>query len=249
MALMLDPNSEDYLILDPESEDQLILDERGDPLLDEEGNPLLAEGLPVLVLQSIFVPGGVTTEGQVIQAVAQPWFELVQFLLRNPHALHEVSPRVWEEIIATAYKRAQFDEVILTPRSGDLGRDVIAIKRGIGTVRVIDQIKAYKPGHLVTADDVRALVGVLHGDRASKGFLTTTSDFAPRLRDDALMVRFIPAQLELINGKQLMAQLKELLTPLTGHAVTRPALARAVHHDGLACSRSRIVRPNPSSQS
>jgi restriction system protein len=65
--------------------------------------------------------------------------------------------------------------------TSDHGRDVIAVKRGLGFVRVIDQVKAYKPTHLVTADDVRALIGVLHGDGASKGFLTTTSDFAPRL--------------------------------------------------------------------
>jgi restriction system protein len=56
-----------------------------------------------------------------------------------------------KEIIAGAYHRSGFDEVILTPRSGDHGRDVIAIKKGIGSIRVIDQVKAYKPGHLVTA--------------------------------------------------------------------------------------------------
>jgi restriction system protein len=75
---------------------------------------------------------------------------------------------------------------------------------------VIDQVKAYKPGHLVTADDVRALVGVLHGDGASKGFLTTTSDFAPRLRTDPLISPFIPSRLGLIDGKVLLARLEEL---------------------------------------
>jgi restriction system protein len=76
-------------------------------------------------------------------------------------------------MVAGAYDRVGFDKVILTPRSGDLRRDVIAIKYGLGTVRVIDQVKAYGPGHLVTADDVRALLGVLDADGASKGFLTT----------------------------------------------------------------------------
>jgi len=58
-------------------------------------------------------------------------------------------------------RQSGFDEVTLTPRSGDYGRDVIAIKKGIGTIRVIDQVKAYKPGHLVGANDVRALLGAL----------------------------------------------------------------------------------------
>src|SRR4030095_5061255 len=63
---------------------------------------------------------------------------------------------------------------------------------------------------LVTADDVRALLGVLQGDKASKGFLTTTSDFAPKLRNDILLKPFMPAQLELINGKMLLTRLEEL---------------------------------------
>jgi restriction system protein len=65
---------------------------------------------------------------------------------------------------------AGFDEVTLTPRSGDLGRDVIAVKRGLGTVRVIDQVKAYGPSHLVTADDVRALLGVLRATKRLRAF-------------------------------------------------------------------------------
>jgi restriction system protein len=90
---------------------------------------------------------------------------------------------------------------------------VIAVKKGIGRVRVIDQVKAYKPGHLVTANDVRALAGVLQADGASKGFLTTTSDFAPRLPQDPLIARFIPSQLELINGEKLLSRLMELRRP------------------------------------
>lgn len=98
----------------------------------------------------------------------------------------------------------------LTPHSGDLGRDVIAVKRGLGTIRVIDQVKAYKPDHLVKANDVRASAGVLQGDGASKGFLTTTSDFAPKLGEDPLIIPFIPSRLELINGKMLLKRLEEL---------------------------------------
>jgi restriction system protein len=87
---------------------------------------------------------------------------------------------------------------------------VIATKHGLGYVRVIDQVKAFKPPHLVTADHVRALMGVLHNDGAAKGFLTTTSDFAPRIRTDPLITPFIPSRLELINGTTLIERLKQL---------------------------------------
>jgi restriction system protein len=75
---------------------------------------------------------------------------------------------------------------------------------------VIDQVKAYSKGHLVTADHVRALMGVIIADRSSKGFLTTTSDFAPKLTEDPLIKEFIPNRLELINGAALLSRLKEL---------------------------------------
>jgi len=163
-----------------------------------------------LLLQTVIVPEERTAEGQLIEAVALPWFEIVQLLKDDPSVAFQISPRKWEEIIAGVYKRAEFDEVTLTPRSGDLGRDVIAVKRAVGTIRIIDQVKAYKKGHLVTADDVRALMGVLQGDGASKGFLTTTSDFAPKLKYDPLITPFMPSRLELINGKMLLKRLEDL---------------------------------------
>lgn len=163
-----------------------------------------------LLLQTVIVPGEKKAEGQLIEAVALPWFEIIELLKNDPTVAYQIPARKWEEIIAGAYKKAGFDEVTLTPRSGDYGRDVIAVKMGLGFVRVIDQVKAYKAGHLVTADDVRALMGVLQGDGASKGFLTTTSDFAPKLQEDPLINQFIPSRLELINGKALLRRLEEL---------------------------------------
>lgn len=163
-----------------------------------------------LLLQTVIVGGANTKEGQLIEAVALPWFEIIELLKQDPSLAFQIGDRKWEEIVAGAYSKAGFDQVTLTPRSGDYGRDVIAVKQGLGTVRVIDQVKAYGPKHIVTADDVRALLGVLQGDKASKGFLTTTSDFAPKLHEDVLLKPFMPGQIELINGKMLLARLEDL---------------------------------------
>ena len=43
-----------------------------------------------------------------------------------------------------------------------------------------------------------------------KVFLTTTSDFAPKIIDDPLITPFIPQRLELINGENLILRLEEL---------------------------------------
>jgi restriction system protein len=163
-----------------------------------------------LLLQTIIIPESKITEGTLIKCVDIPWFRIIKEIQGNPELVFQLSSEKWEEMVAGAYKIAGFDEVILTPRSGDFGRDVIAIKKGLGQVRVIDQVKAYGPKHLVTANDVRALMGCLHEDGAAKGFLSTTSDFAPKITSDPLITPLIPQRLELINGKKLIERLIEL---------------------------------------
>jgi restriction system protein len=109
-----------------------------------------------------------------------------------------------EEIVAAAYERAGWDEVILTPRSGDHGRDVIAARKGFGAIKIYEQIKRYKAGHVVTAAEVRELAGVLLIEQnVSKAILTTTPQFAPGVATDDLLQRLMPYRLELKNGRQL----------------------------------------------
>lgn len=120
-----------------------------------------------------------TDDGFIIEAVSLPWLALMKKLAMDPAFIHQLTPEQLEELIAASYDRAGY-HTTLTPRSGDKGRDVIAEKRGIGAIRIIEQVKRYRPGHRVTADEVRALHGVLTLDQsASKGIVTTTSDFAP----------------------------------------------------------------------
>jgi len=161
-------------------------------------------------MKSVIIPGDKTEDGTLVEAVSIPWFDIIELLKNDPNAAFDIPWRKWEEIIAGAYSKAGYDEVTLTPRSGDYGRDIIAVKKGLGFVRVIDQVKAYKPGHLVTADDARALMGVLQGDKASKGFLTTTSDFSPKIMSDPFIAQCVPKMLDLINGARLLKGLQEI---------------------------------------
>jgi len=81
----------------------------------------------------------------------------------------------------------------LTPPSSDGGRDVIAVRKGICKIRIIDQVKAYAPKQRVSANDIRSLIGVLSSDlNVSKGFVTTTAEFAPKIYTDPSINQFIP---------------------------------------------------------
>lgn len=164
----------------------------------------LLHDTPEVLLQSVIVPGEKGQDGQLIEAVTFPWFEIIKLIERDPQLIYDIDWRKWEEIIAGAYKQWGFD-VILTPRSNDKGRDIIATRSGIGCIRFFDQVKAYRPGHLVTADEVRAMVGVLTLEaNVSKGIITTTSHFAPGIFKDESIQRFTPYRLELKAKEQLL---------------------------------------------
>jgi Restriction endonuclease len=107
--------------------------------------PLIAAveaAAPCLLLQMVIVPGALTSEGRLIEAVAIPWFDIIDLLTKDPNIAFQIPACKREEIIAGAYHKYGFEEVTLTPRSGDHGRDVIAVKRGLGSIHVIDQVNS-----------------------------------------------------------------------------------------------------------
>jgi restriction system protein len=166
----------------------------------------------MVAFQSLILPGDKVDDGVMIQAVNIPWIRIANELNKDPDFLLKIDPRKFEELIAASYKQAGFDEVILTPHSDDKGRDVIAVRHGYVTVRVIDQAKRNGPNNLVDANDVRALVGVLLSDHsATHGVVTTTSDFAPKIKEDPSIKLHLPNRLQLINGTDLVKRLKGLV--------------------------------------
>ncbi len=164
----------------------------------------------LLIGMSILKLGQSVRDGAIVEAVTIPWAGLVRALKRDPDFLYSFDPRKFEEIVAAAYEECgAFDEVILTPRSADGGRDVIATQRGHFSIRVLDQVKRYKPGSVVTADEVRAVYGVLMADHsASKAYVTTTASFAPGVREE--FADRIPTRVDFRDGAAIRAWLLEL---------------------------------------
>ena len=149
-----------------------------------------------------------------------PWDAILDELRKNPEFLRCLDPRQMEEFVAASYDVAGFEEVTLTPRSGDRGRDVIAVKRGLFKIRVLDQVKALNKT-IVTPDDVRAMIGTLALDSAaSKAVITTTSEFAPSVITDPDIKRLMPSRLELRNRAGMLEWLK-LIDDTSGKKSTR----------------------------
>jgi restriction system protein len=167
-----------------------------------------------LLLQALVEVGDRNAEGVLIEAVALPWYEILSRIQREPAVLDLFAqvPRKFEEFLAACYKQAGYD-VILTPPSGDLGIDVIvcATIPGLGSIRFVDQAKAYSPTTPVPAKDVRELAGVLQiHPEITKGVITTTSTFAPGVADE--FKNIVPTRIELKDRSRLLDWLAQLPT-------------------------------------
>jgi restriction system protein len=144
---------------------------------------------------------GKTDEGQIVHTITPAWIYILRELRRDPLAFLKLDGRQTEELVAGGREKEGW-KVILTPRSGDGGIDIISTRSDFGGLRIIEQVKRYKPGHLVPAEGVRAMWGVLdRHEAASKAVISTTSDFAPGVFEEFKDVT--PTRLELRNWLQL----------------------------------------------
>ena len=184
--------------------------QRNDPIHDWARFEVMvrSQQFAKLALSAVVTKGEKNLDGNIILAVLPAWDEIMQWIDKDPTCVFKIDPWKWEEIIAACYERSGFT-VTLTPRSGDLGRDIIAVKDGFWSVRFIESVKRYAPGNPVTANDVRALGHVLQADQdASKGIVSTTSNFAPGVFEDPLIKPFLPNRIELLDGNKTLARLK-----------------------------------------
>jgi hypothetical protein len=110
---------------------------------------------------------------------------LLNQVCRDPELMRRIGARDFEGVVATLVEHLGFENVVLTPRSGDEGRDVLATTRVHGiAILCAFECKRYSPDRSVGPEIARALLGtIMHGTtRAAKGILVTTSFFSPAAR-------------------------------------------------------------------
>lgn len=125
--------------------------------------------------------GGLEAPSADYHALEEVWSALEKQRLiarESVHALlNRMDPHRFEELICALLERMGYEEIFLTPRSHDLGVDVVAkIELGITSVREVVQVKRqHRPIHRPVLD---ALRGSLHRFEAVRGTLITTSSFS-----------------------------------------------------------------------
>lgn len=117
--------------------------------------------------------------------------------------LLELDPYQFEHLIDALYSEMGYD-TILTQKTHDGGRDAIAEKKGIGErEKLLVQCKKQKKK--VGVKEIRALLGIVSNEKATKVVLVTTSEFTAPAKKLAKE----NAWLELVGQKDLQRLLNE----------------------------------------
>ncbi len=105
--------------------------------------------------------------------------EMLEHFRQNPHELYNLSPRKFEELVASIFKNNGFN-VQLTPETRDGGIDIIAVQHSAFTGETVNLIecKRYGPSHKVGIGIVQRMLGCVYERRANKGIVITTSFFS-----------------------------------------------------------------------
>ena len=104
--------------------------------------------------------------------------EVKKYLNKNPQKLYELSPRQFEELVASILKDLGF-EVELTQATRDGGRDIIAhVRNAVSSYLTYIECKRYAADNKVGVGIVREVIGVHHIRKPTKSIIVTTSFFS-----------------------------------------------------------------------
>lgn len=132
--------------------------------------------------------------------------ELKKFFNKHPERLYDLSPRKFEELIASIFEDLGFD-VQLTKATRDGGTDIIAyIRNAVCEFLTLVECKRYAPDNKVGVGIVREVNGVHHLKKASKSIIVTTSFFS---KDAVEMAKATEHQLQLKDYDDLKVWLSE----------------------------------------
>lgn len=118
---------------------------------------------------------------EVVQAIS---IELLKYLKRYPEALDNITPRVFEKLVAEILVSYGWT-VNLTPKTRDGGYDIFAISKDVSglTTSWVIECKRYSRQHKVGVEIARALYAVKAEVKAANALLATTTYFTKGVTD------------------------------------------------------------------
>jgi HJR/Mrr/RecB family endonuclease len=131
--------------------------------------------------------------------------EVKKYLKKHPQKLYELSPRKFEELVASILKDLGF-EVELTQATRDGGRDIIAhVRNAVSSYLTYIECKRYAADNKVGVGIVREVIGVHHIRKPTKSIIVTTSFFS---KDAIKEAEKMESQLDLKDFTDIKAWLQ-----------------------------------------
>lgn len=115
--------------------------------------------------------------------------------------VRQISPSLFETLVAHLLERLGYSSIQVTGRSGDGGIDGECCIDSLGLYKVLFQAKRWS--QQVPPAEVRGFIGALHTRRVDHGIFITTSTFSDSARKDAER----SANIKLIDGVELSKQM------------------------------------------
>lgn len=136
--------------------------------------------------------------------ISAPLNEVRAYLLARRDAMFTVHPRVFEDVVCSVFSDFGWNARV-TAYSGDDGIDVILDGPENDTVGV--QVKRYKTGHRIEAEQIRSLAGALVVNGMTKGIFVTTSSFRRGAKRTASQLTAIGYPIDLIDADRFLEAL------------------------------------------
>ena len=103
--------------------------------------------------------------------------EIKKYFKKYPHKLYDLTPRKFEELIASIFEDFGFD-IELTKATRDGGRDIIAsIRNAVTSFLIYVECKKYAANKPIGVGIIRSVAGIHHIRQPSKSIIVTTSYF------------------------------------------------------------------------
>ena len=137
---------------------------------------------------------------------------LAMDLIKNGRSLHEMTPREFEQLIASLLELENWT-VRLTQQTRDGGFDIQAIKFNdtLGEILTLWEAKRYSPANKVTVNHIRELASVRDEHGATMGVIITTSSLT---KDAVARVQREIHRLEAKEGPDIEAMIRKQLGEL-----------------------------------
>lgn len=176
---------------------------------DTKKHPLALLGLDQLTRWNKSSNQPLSNESMLLQPLTE---ELAILCAARPKYLDALTPRQFEELIASLFKNQGFD-VELTARTRDGGYDIVAVAHsGLNPETLLVEVKHFAPNRPVGVGIVRALYGVKKLNLASKGILVTSSYVSRDARHE--FSRVIPWELDFAERDKVIEWCNNYLTDL-----------------------------------